>query len=162
MGIGNHMKRIAEMARAPAEDGQNSGVIVRRQNDRATVDDASFFAGDLADRRAEELGVVVADGRDERGEGADDIRGIEAAAHPHFEHHDLASRFGEGDEGDQGQSFEICWQDFGALGSVAESSDGRAQRILADHRSVDHPALAQLDQMWRGVEARSVSRGVKD
>jgi hypothetical protein len=130
-----------------AKDAEHARIIVRCQHDRAAVDHARFLAGDLADGRAEELGVVEADRSDDGGERADHIRRVEAPAHSHLEHHHLALRIGERDEREERQSFEIRREDAGAIGGGAEFLDCVAQLLRRDHRSADRPALAQLHQM---------------
>ena len=116
----NGLPNIA--ARLP-EDVEHARIVVRRQHDRAAMDDARFLAGDLANGRAEVLGVIETDRSDERGERADHVRRVETAAHADFEHHHLALRIGEGDEGEEGQSFEVRRHDAGAIGGGAQLLD---------------------------------------
>src|SRR5207237_7549999 len=87
---GSHdVKRTTKLRRAPAKDPEHPRIVIRRQHDRAAVNDSSLLAGNLPDRRAEELPVVKADRSDEDGEWANDIRRIETSSHPYFEHHHL-------------------------------------------------------------------------
>jgi len=120
----HNMERIPEQRSAMPEDAEDARIVVRRQHDRAAVDHACLFAGDLANGRAEELGVIEADRGDERGERADDIRRIEAASHADFEHHHVALGILKTNEREQGQSLEIRRDDVCAIGGSAELFDG--------------------------------------
>ena len=105
MGRRHHVKGTAELRGAASQNIKHARIIIRRQYDRAAMDHSRFFAGDLADRRAEELGVV---------------RPL-AALITHIENHYVAIH--EGDEGNQGQSFEIRRDDTCAIGGSAELLD---------------------------------------
>ena len=53
------------------------------------LDDAGFFGGDLLDGVAEKIFVIEINLRDDGDFGSDDVGGIQAAAHAHFEDGDV-------------------------------------------------------------------------
>ena len=71
------------------------------------LDDARFFEGDLLQRRAEMLLVVLGDRGDDRDERPDDVGRVEPPAHAHFEDGDVDLALGELDEGQGGHDLEV-------------------------------------------------------
>ena len=98
------------------------------------------------------IGVIT------RGDRLDDVRRVEPPAHPHFEHGDVALRAREGDEGDERQRFEVRRHDAGALAALLQLDDALVEQRRLDQLAADRPALAQVDEMRRGVVRRCGAR----
>jgi len=105
----------AELRRSAAQNIEHDRVGVGCQHDGATMNDASLLRGNLAKCRAEEFGVIEADGSDERGDRPDDVRGVEPSAHADFQNDDLASSFAKGDESDCRKRLEVRRRDADAF-----------------------------------------------
>src|SRR5687768_4348604 len=101
------VERIPELLCASPQHRKDLLVVIRRQDDGASMDDSSLFRGDLPDRVAEVFGVVERDRRDEGGDRPYYIGGVEPAAHAHFEHGNLATFPMENDERQKRQRFEV-------------------------------------------------------
>src|SRR5437667_6409520 len=97
----------AKFRRAEQDDLAGFGPLRRNDYGNSGLEDARLFAGDFANRMAEEIFVVEVNGRDEGNGGNDDIGGVETPAQADFEDGEVDASARESLEGHGGEAFEI-------------------------------------------------------
>ena len=88
-------------------------------------DDSGLFAGDLGDGVAQVVGMVDADGRDDRDRGVDHVGGVPSPAEP-----DLHDRHVDRGVGERGESH--CGDDLELAQTRARLPEGARLRLLVD------------------------------
>src|ERR1700680_2304383 len=153
---------IPELLGATAKYGADLWIVIRSERDRSPVDDARFLRCDSGDGGAEEFGVIDVDGRDDRGHRANHVGGIEPPSHADLQYRHFASSLAKGAERDERQGLEVGRRDRSLARRRPEQLDRAFEQRHRDHRSIDHPAFAQVDKMRRRVQRGAIARGVEN
>ena len=88
---------------------------------------------------------------------ADDVGGVEFAAHAHLAHHDVALAAGKPREGDGGDHLKLGGLLEDAVGQGLDLLGDLAQLLVGDHLAVDLHPLVEPDDVGRGVQAGAVA-----
>ena len=89
-----------------AQHRLGGGILSRRHDGGAVLDDPRLDRGDLGDRLAQPVGVVEVDRREHRDVAVGGVRRVPRAAHADLEHEHVDRRVGEGDEGEHREQLE--------------------------------------------------------
>jgi len=118
--------------------------------------DVGLVAGDRGDRVAEDVGVFELDARDGGGDGIDDARGVVPAADTDLEDCDVDITAAELPECERGECLEERRGETvgGPLDDVvADGLDELHEGGLTYLAAVDTDALADVIEVWRGVQS---------
>ena len=108
-----------------------------------------LVGGDVRQGRAEDFFVVHAYGREADGLYRHGRCGVVVAAKPRFHDDEIHSRFGEGEQAEGREEFEIS-----QVGCRFHDTVGQhGPAVRGQHRPVDADTFARGDEMRRGVEA---------
>ena len=126
----------------------------------APLDDTGFFPGYVGEAFAQELGVVLADVRDNAQNGSDDIGAVQTAAHPHL---------------DEGHIHLLLLKilECHGCGQLEETGVERLEEgaflfhefhyaFLGNHLAVHADALSEVHQMWTRVEPYAIACLLQD
>src|SRR5437667_3534292 len=137
----------AKFRRAEQVDLASFGPLRRNDYGNSGLEDARLFAGDFANRMAEEILVVEVNGRDEGNGGNDDIGGVETPAQADFEDGEVDASARESLEGHGGEAFEISQvsgEFFGGeelLGGVVQAGEDFGEDSLGGFFDRDRQGL---------------------
>ena len=143
------------------------GLLGAHDRGAAGFDDGGLFSGDGCQRGAQIGGVVQADSGDDGGDrGGNDVGGIQAAAHAHFDDGEIRRLFLEIKEGHGGFNLEAR-----GLGMPVPDHGFRRQADLFSHGNqggigngpaIQPDAFVEGFQGWGGVEAHPVTGAGQD
>jgi hypothetical protein len=131
--------------------------------DRAGLQDAGLFTGDLGERIAQNAYVIQTDVGDNSNERRGNHVGrVQPSPDPHFQRHQINVLLGEPTKRKRG--FQLKFGRFAQFRVAGQSLDVRPDRGhpareigFGDHAAVDLNALAQIKHVRRQVGSRSVS-----
>ena len=155
----HQMEGGAHLAAALGHHGLHGGGGAVQHRVAAGFDDAALGGGDLLQRVAQHLGMVQADIAQHGGLGrADDVGGVEFAAHAYLAHHHVALAAGKPGKGDGGDHLKFGGLLEDAVGQGLDLLGDGAQLVVGDHLAVDLHALVEADDVGGGVQAGAVAR----
>ncbi len=127
---------------------------------RVFLDYARLLGRDFGKRVAQKLRVVEADVRDYRQQRFDDVRAIEPAAEPYFDDGDVHLFFFEIFESQRGGKLEKTRAE--GLEKGALLLDKTDDPFFGNRHAIDADALAEIEQVRRGVQARVQALTLQD
>ena len=153
------VERCAHLAAALLHHGFHAvgGAVQHRV--AAGLDDAALGGGDLLQCVAQHLRVVKADVAQHGSLGsADDVGGVELAAHAYLAHHDVAPAAGKPREGNGRDHLKLGGLLENAVGQRLDLLGDGAQLVVGDLLAVDLHPLVEADDVGRGVQAGAIAR----
>ena len=132
------------LCRHPAQHGVCLRCAAVAHHRAAWLDDARLGSGDIRQRRAQLLDVIHAQCRDHRaGRLFDDVGGIQRAAKPHFQHHDIALLLRKIEHAQCGDDLKLGGHVLHGVGGGLYLFHQRHQRLVRDLLPVDLDALVE-------------------
>ena len=162
--VDGHFLRTEAEGPVPVLDDQRRADLVRLLGDGvhglvglagddagdARFENPSLFGGDFGERIAQVLLMVHGHRHDDRERRlADGVGGVEAAAEPGFQQHDVGGGAGKGQEGGDGGDLEKG--DRAALVGLFADFQDIAQAFIVDDLAGHPDAFVEAHQMGRGV-----------
>ena len=143
-----------------AEDRAKLVLCVANDHRSAFFDDARLLAGDLRQRRAEVLHVVVVYGSNDAQHRLDDVRRVQASAKAGLDHGHINTSFGEVLQCHRRCDLEERTTD--RCRGVHQRSCKPSDRIIVDHGPIHTDPFIEAADMGRGVHAYAIPCVLQD
>ena len=129
---------------------------------RTLLDDAGLSSGNIGQGRPQLLGVVQPQSGDHSTfRRVDDVGGVQSAAKPHFQHHDIAVLLRKIEHPQGGDQLKLGGHICHAVGSGADALHKRYQVLVWDGLAVDLDTLIKAVDERGGEHPHPVSGGLQ-